>query len=64
MLETHKGHWGRDAVEVLPTATFTNIVHSRYWEAKELVSFILRQVSTLVLVPFPCILALALALVP
>lgn len=34
-----------DSFDLLPPAAFAHIMHSRYWEAKELVSFILRQVS-------------------
>lgn len=33
-----------DSFDLLPPAAFAHIMHSRYWEAKELVSFILRQV--------------------
>lgn len=38
--------WSKEAVDMLPTATIIRIINSRYWEAKELVSFILRQVET------------------
>ena len=36
----------KDGFEMLPDAAMVRIFHSRYWEAKELVSFILRQVIT------------------
>jgi len=36
--------WGKEAFDMLPAATIVRIINSRYWEAKELVSFILRQV--------------------
>lgn len=41
MLETP---WKNEGFERLPVSTFSHIVHSSYWEAKEMASFILRQV--------------------
>lgn len=35
---------GSEGFNLLPQAAFSHIIHSRYWEAKELVSFMLRQV--------------------
>ena len=36
-----------ESCTLLPLPAFSHIIHSRYWEAKELVSFILRQVRHL-----------------
>lgn len=33
-----------DSLDLLPPPAFAHIMQSRYWEAKELVSFVLRQV--------------------
>ena len=36
-----------ESCTLLPLPAFSHVIHSRYWEAKELVSFILRQVRHL-----------------
>ena len=46
ILETPRGS---EVLDLLPPTAFAHIVHSRYWEAKELASFILRQVGPILM---------------
>ena len=48
---------GLEQCETLPNAAYAHIVQTRYWEAKEMISFVLRQVSdsTNTFIPFSII---------
>ncbi len=49
ILETPRGS---DSLDLLRPTAFAHVVHSRYWEAKELCSFILTRVGHIPMFPF------------